>query len=146
MRRRSAGAGLADHATAVEAARAAQPDVVIGFGGGSALDVAKLVSVMLDDGRAFDDISGINRAPARKVALMKVPTTAGTGSEAATRTLVTEPAALRKIATTSPQMLEDMVILDPELTISLPTAITATSGVDALAHCAETSPAAARIP
>lgn len=77
---------------------------------------------------------------------MQVPTTAGTGSEAATRSLVTEPAALRKIATASPQMLGDVVILDPELSISLPPAVTATSGVDALAHYAETSPAAAHIP
>lgn len=128
---------LADLAAAVEAARAAQPDVVIGFGGGSAMDVAKLVSVMLAHNVAFDDISGPNRAPARHVTLMQIPTTAGTGSEAGTRALVTEPDTLRKIATESPHMLADMVVLDPELTVSLPAQVTAATGVDALAHCVE---------
>lgn len=128
---------LADLAAAVDAARRAQHDVVIGFGGGSAMDVAKLVSVMLADNVAFDGISGPNRAPARSVMLMQIPTTAGTGSEAGTRALVTEPETLRKIATESPHMLADVVILDPELTVSLPAQVTAATGVDALAHCVE---------
>ncbi|MBM3604148.1 MAG: iron-containing alcohol dehydrogenase [Alphaproteobacteria bacterium] len=113
------------------------PDAIIGFGGGSAMDIAKLVSVMLKPDTQFDDISGPNRAPARTVPLIQIPTTAGTGSEAGTRALVTEPETLRKVATESPHMLADLVILDPELTTSLPAAITAATGVDALAHCVE---------
>ncbi|WP_186393583.1 MULTISPECIES: iron-containing alcohol dehydrogenase family protein [unclassified Pannonibacter] len=128
---------LTDLNTAVSAARDARPDAVIGFGGGSAMDVAKLVSVMIDPSSAFEGISGLNRAPSRDAALLQIPTTAGTGSEAGTRALVTEPGTQRKIATESPHMLADMVILDPELTISLPAGVTAATGIDALAHCVE---------
>jgi len=122
---------------ATEFARAARPDAVIGFGGGSAMDLAKLVSVLVGNALTLDDISGPGRAPARAVALVQVPTTAGTGSEAGTRALVTEPATLRKIATESPHMLADLAILDPDLTLSLPPALTAATGIDALAHCVE---------
>lgn len=131
---------LTDLTAAVDAARNAfggGVDCVIGFGGGSAMDVAKLVAVMLDPGVRFDDISGPGRAPTRRATLVQVPTTAGTGSEAGTRALVTEPQTMRKIATESPHMLADLVILDPDLTVSLPAAVTAATGVDALAHCVE---------
>jgi len=122
---------------AVQAARAARPDAIIGFGGGSALDLAKLVAVMLGTDQPFDAISGPHRAPARKVALVQVPTTAGTGSEAGTRALVTDPETKRKIATESAHMLADLAILDPDLTLTLPPALTAATGIDALAHCVE---------
>ncbi|MBR3371321.1 MAG: iron-containing alcohol dehydrogenase [Rhodobacteraceae bacterium] len=122
---------------ALRAARAAQPDVIVGFGGGSAMDMAKLVSVLVGNSLHFDDVSGPHRAPARSVMLVQVPTTAGTGSEAGTRALLTDPATLRKIATESAHMLADLVVLDPELTLSLPPAITAATGIDALAHCVE---------
>jgi alcohol dehydrogenase class IV len=122
---------------AVAAARAARPDAVIGFGGGSAMDVAKLVAVMAGNDAAFDAISGPGRAPARAVALVQIPTTAGTGSEAGARALVTEPDTLRKVATESPHMVADLAILDPDLTLTLPAAVTAATGVDALAHCVE---------
>ncbi|WP_439562885.1 iron-containing alcohol dehydrogenase [Roseinatronobacter sp.] len=121
----------------LKAARDARPDVIIGFGGGSAMDVAKLVAVLVDNVLDFEDISGPARAPARKVMLLQIPTTAGTGSEAGTRALLTEARTLRKIATESPHMLADIVVLDPELTVSLPSAVTATTGIDALAHCVE---------
>jgi len=124
-----------DRATAL--ARAVRPDAVIGFGGGSAMDLAKLVAVLAGNDLAFDEISGPGRAPVRTLALVQIPTTAGTGSEAGTRALVTEPATLRKIATESPHMLTDLAILDPELTLSLPPALTAATGIDALAHCVE---------
>ncbi|MDD7971032.1 iron-containing alcohol dehydrogenase [Roseinatronobacter alkalisoli] len=124
-------------AGALQAARAAQPDVIIGFGGGSAMDMAKLVAVMVGNSLGFDDVSGPGRAPSRSVMLVQVPTTAGTGSEAGTRALLTEPGTMRKIATESPHMLADLVVLDPELTLSLPPAITAATGIDALAHCVE---------
>lgn len=122
---------------ALAAARAAQPDVIIGFGGGSAMDLAKLVAVLVGSDLSFDAISGPGRAPARQVGLVQVPTTAGTGSEAGTRALVTEAETLRKIATESPHMLADLAILDPDLTLSLPPLLTAATGIDALAHCVE---------
>ena len=76
---------------AVAAAKAAGADAVIGFGGGSAMDLAKLVAVLVTSDLRLPDISGPNRAPARRVALAQIPTTAGTGSEVGTRALITDP-------------------------------------------------------
>lgn len=125
---------------ALALARTAWPqgfDAVVGFGGGSAMDLAKLVAVMAGTELTLEDISGPGRAPPRRVALAQIPTTAGTGSEAGLRALVTEPGTQRKVATESPHMLADLAILDPDLTMSLPPAVTAATGVDALAHCVE---------
>ncbi len=112
-------------------------DLVIGFGGGSAMDLAKLVSVLVGRELKLSDISGPGRAPVRKVGLVQIPTTAGTGSEVGTRALVTDPASLNKVATESIHMLADLAIIDPLLTVSVPAAVTAATGVDALAHCVE---------
>ncbi|MCP1200844.1 iron-containing alcohol dehydrogenase [Notoacmeibacter sp. MSK16QG-6] len=120
---------------AVSAAKGA--DVVIGFGGGSAMDLAKLVAVMVDQPVELSDISGANKAPARKVGLAQIPTTAGTGSEVGTRALVTDPETNSKVATESPYMLADIAIIDPDLTMTVPPHITAATGVDAMAHCVE---------
>jgi alcohol dehydrogenase class IV len=122
---------------AVAAAKAAEADAVIGFGGGSAMDLAKLVAVLATSDKALADISGPDRAPKRRVALAQLPTTAGTGSEVGTRALITDPATMNKIATESREMLADIAIIDPELTVSVPPAVTAATGVDAMAHCVE---------
>lgn len=122
---------------AVRAAKAAEADAVIGFGGGSAMDLAKLVAVLVTSDLALPDISGPGRAPARKVALAQIPTTAGTGSEVGTRALITDPATMNKIATESVEMLADIAIIDPALTVSVPPFVTAATGVDAMAHCVE---------
>lgn len=122
---------------AVAAARAADADAVVGFGGGSAMDLAKLVAVLAPSGLALADIAGPNRAPKRRVRLAQIPTTAGTGSEVGTRALVTDPATRNKIATESVEMLADIAIIDPALTVSVPPAVTAATGVDAMAHCVE---------
>jgi alcohol dehydrogenase len=127
----------ADLEAALAGARAADPDVIIGFGGGSPMDLAKLISVMLHSDKALEEIKGLDRTPERKVGLVQIPTTSGTGSEVGTRALVTDPVTRSKVATESRQMLADLVILDPELTASLPPAITAAVGVDAMAHCVE---------
>lgn len=118
-------------------AEQAQPDCVIGFGGGSAMDLAKLVAVLVTSDLSLPDISGPNRAPARRVALAQIPTTAGTGSEVGTRALITDPATMNKIATESVGMLADIAIIDPVLTVSVPPFVTAATGVDAMAHCVE---------
>lgn len=124
---------------AVAAAEGA--DCIIGFGGGSAMDLAKLVAVMVGQGSgqgvALADISGPGRAPPRRVGLVQIPTTAGTGSEVGTRALVTDPATRSKVATESRHMLADLAIIDPELTYSVPAFVTAATGVDAMAHCVE---------
>lgn len=126
----------ANLAAAIDMAKAVDPDLIVGFGGGSVMDVAKLVTV-LRGGVALADVIGPNRVTGRVNALALVPTTAGTGSEAGIRALVTDAATLNKVAVESPYMLADMVALDPDLTMSVPPAVTAATGIDAMAHCVE---------
>lgn len=114
-----------------------RPDLVLGFGGGSAMDVAKLVAVLPGSGQSIHDVVGPEPVAGRSVALAQVPTTAGTGSEGGTRALVTDPASRSKLAVQSRHMLADIAVVDPELSFSVPPALTAATGVDALAHCAE---------
>ena len=122
---------------ALAAARAFRPDLVIGLGGGSVMDVAKLVAVLWDSPQGMTEVVGVGKVAGRRTGLAQVPTTSGTGSEAGTRALVTDPATLNKMAVESHHMLADIAILDPELTYSVPPAVTAATGVDALAHCVE---------
>ncbi|WDR07148.1 iron-containing alcohol dehydrogenase [Devosia rhodophyticola] len=118
-------------------AREVSADLIIGFGGGSVMDTAKLVSVLVSARQSIQDIAGVGNAPQRGVFLMQVPTTSGTGSEVGSRALVTDPGTRQKISVESTYMLADVAIIDPVLTVSLPSAITATTGIDALAHCVE---------
>jgi len=118
-------------------AEEAAPDLVVGFGGGSAMDLAKLAAVLPGSGQSIHDVVGPEKAEKRRVALVQVPTTSGTGSEAGTRALVTDPATQNKLAVQSRHMLADLAVVDPDLTLTVPAAVTAATGVDALAHCAE---------
>lgn len=122
---------------ALEAARRCRPDLVVGLGGGSVLDVAKLVAVLWDSEQTLTDVAGPNRVAGRNTRLAQVATTAGTGSEAGIRSLVIDPGKGNKIAVESPHMIADFAVLDPELTYSVPPAVTAATGVDAMAHCVE---------
>ena len=119
------------------AARAFKPDLVVGLGGGSVMDVAKLVAVLWDSTQSVLDVVGVNKIDGRRSALAQIPTTSGTGSEAGIRSLVTNPETLAKMAVESRHMLADIAVLDPELTYSVPAAVTAATGIDALAHCVE---------
>jgi alcohol dehydrogenase len=121
----------------VALADAVKPDLIVGFGGGSAMDLAKLAAVLPGTGRSIADIVGVDRTGRRSCALVQVPTTAGTGSEAGIRALVTDPATQNKLAVESLDMLADVAVIDPDLTMSVPAAVTAATGVDALAHCVE---------
>ena len=123
-------------ALAVAAAMQAAPDLVVGFGGGSVMDVAKLVTVLRGD-QTLADVVGPHRVTGRQNALALVPTTAGTGSEAGIRALVTDAVTLNKVAVESRYLMPDMVALDPDLTMSVPPAVTAATGIDAMAHCVE---------
>jgi len=118
-------------------AEAVKPDLVVGYGGGSAMDLAKLVAVLAGSGQPITDVVGVDRAKPRTCALVQVPTTAGTGSEAGIRALVTDPVTQNKLAVESIEMLADLAVVDPELTMSVPPAVTAATGIDALAHCVE---------
>ncbi|MBD9527726.1 iron-containing alcohol dehydrogenase [Paracoccus sp. PAR01] len=122
---------------ALTAARDAQPDLVVGLGGGSVMDLAKLVAAMWDGDQGLADVAGPNRVAGRNSRLVQVATTAGTGSEAGIRALITDPVAGNKIAVESPHLIADLAVLDPELTFSVPPAVTAATGIDAMAHCVE---------
>ena len=118
-------------------AETARPDLVVGFGGGSSMDIAKLAAVLPGSGQSIHDVAGPEKVNGRRVALVQVPTTSGTGSEAGTRALVTDPATQNKLAVQSRYMLADLAVIDPDLTLTVPPAVTAATGVDAMAHCTE---------
>ncbi|GGF51180.1 alcohol dehydrogenase [Azorhizobium oxalatiphilum] len=122
---------------ALAVAAQVRPDLVIGFGGGSAMDLAKLVAVLPGSGQTLTEVVGPEKVKAKGAALMQVPTTSGTGSEAGTRALVTDPVTQNKLAVQSLHMLADIAIIDPALTLTVPSAVTAATGVDAMAHCVE---------
>ena len=126
-----------DLEAALAVARDVRPDLVVGLGGGSVMDVAKLVAVLWDSDQALDDVAGPNRVAGKCSALAQVATTAGTGSEGGIRALVTSSETGMKVAVESPYMAADIAVLDPEFTMSVPRAVTAATGVDALAHSVE---------
>ena len=128
---------LPNLAEALALAEQVQPELVVGFGGGSALDLAKLVAVLPGSGQTLQEVVGPEKVAGRRVKLVQVPTTAGTGSEAGTRALVTDPGTTAKLAVQSRHMMADLAVIDPDLTLSVPPAVTAATGVDAMAHCAE---------
>lgn len=119
-------------------ARRHSPDLVLAIGGGSVLDVAKLVAALHDRSEPVADFYGINVLASRHTAVVCVPTTAGTGSEVSPNALLFDTVSVAKKAVISPALIPDAAIVDPELTLSLPPALTATIGIDALAHCLET--------
>lgn len=120
------------------AAHAFAPDLVLAVGGGSVLDVAKLVAALHDRAEPVTAFYGINILAGRRTALVCVPTSAGTGSEVSPNALLLDEAAVAKKAVISPALVPDAAIVDPTLMLSLPPALTATTGIDALTHCLET--------
>ncbi|MCR5855837.1 iron-containing alcohol dehydrogenase [Mesorhizobium sp. J428] len=121
---------------AVEAGRVAGVTGVAGFGGGSSLDVAKLVALLLGSGEDLDGAWGVAQAKGPRLPLALVPTTAGTGSEVTPVSIITVGEE-EKRGVSSPVILPDVAILDAELTLGLPAAITAATGVDAMVHAIE---------
>ncbi|HEV7660464.1 MAG TPA: iron-containing alcohol dehydrogenase [Allosphingosinicella sp.] len=109
---------------------------VVGFGGGSPMDVAKLAAYLIATGEDLDALWGVGKALGRKLPLALVPTTAGTGSEATPVTVITV-GSTEKRGVNSPALLPDWAVLDPELTLSLPRAVTAATGIDAMVHAIE---------
>jgi alcohol dehydrogenase len=121
---------------AVGCAREHQADLVIGFGGGSSMDVAKLVAVLSDSEQALGQIYGIGKVRGQRRALIQVPTTAGTGSEVTNIAIVTT-GETTKMGVVSPQLYADLALLDAELTLGLPPLVTAATGIDAMVHAIE---------
>src|SRR5690606_17834281 len=121
---------------AVETGRRARATGVVGFGGGSSLDVAKLAALLVGSGEALDEAWGVGQARGPRLPLMLVPTTAGTGSEVTPVSIITVGEE-EKRGVSSAIILPDIAILDAELTLGLPPAITAATGIDAMVHAIE---------
>ena len=121
---------------AVDAAHAAGVDGVIGFGGGSSLDTAKLVALLARTPQVLPEIYGIGLARGPRLPLIQVPTTAGTGSEVTPISILTTPSHEKK-GVVSPLLYPDVALLDSRLTLGLPPAVTAMTGVDAMVHAIE---------
>lgn len=111
-------------------------DVVLGFGGGSSLDVAKLVAIVLGGDQPLTKMYGVDQVEGERLPLVLMPTTAGTGSEVTPISIVTT-GATTKSGIVSRQLYADMAVLDAELTLGLPPAITAATGIDAMVHAIE---------
>lgn len=122
---------------ALAAARDARADAVIGLGGGSAMDVAKLVAALLDSTQDIREVFGIDKLAGRSVYLACLPTTAGTGSEVSPNAILLDEEDQLKKGVISPHLMPDAAYVDPLLTLSVPPAVTAATGVDALTHCIE---------
>lgn len=121
----------------IAAARSFQPDVVIGLGGGSNMDTAKLVSIVLAHGGDPTDYTGDCRVPGPVKPLICIPTTAGTGSEVSAAAVFTDTAKQIKVSCLSPFLRPAFAIVDPLFTLSCPPKVTADSGIDALTHAIE---------
>jgi alcohol dehydrogenase class IV len=115
---------------------AREADCVVGLGGGSSLDVAKLAAVLACGQEELKDIYGVDKVKGPRLPLVLVPTTAGTGSEVTPVAIVTT-GTNEKMGVSSAVILPDIALLDPELTLGLPTPTTAATGIDAMVHAIE---------
>ncbi len=121
---------------AVADARAARVDMVIGLGGGSSMDVAKLIAVLAGSDQELKTMYGIGNVKGGRLPLIQIPTTAGTGSEVTPISIVTT-GATTKMGVVSPQLYADLAVLDASLTVGLPPKVTAATGIDAMVHAIE---------
>lgn len=124
-------------ASSLEAARAFGPEVIIGFGGGSSLDISKITSVMLTNAGPLEKYFGMELVPQPGVPLILIPTTAGTGSEMTSICVLSDTQNKVKKAIVSEYLFAAVALLDPALTLGLPPRLTAMTGMDALVHAIE---------
>ncbi|BCX03035.1 MAG: alcohol dehydrogenase [Candidatus Roseilinea sp.] len=122
---------------AAEAARAVRPDCIIGLGGGSNMDVAKVAAAVYTHGGSAADYFGENKVPGPTVPVIAVPTTAGTGSEVTAVAVIEDEARHLKLAVASSYLRPRLAVVDPLLTLTCPPNVTAESGMDALVHAVE---------
>ncbi|MGY4748758.1 iron-containing alcohol dehydrogenase [Pannonibacter sp. Q-1] len=120
----------------VDEARKAGVNIVVGLGGGSSLDIAKLVAVLLQSDQPLAEMYGIGNVRGGRLPLVLVPTTAGTGSEVTNISIITT-GETTKMGVVSPQLYADYVLLDAETTVGLPKVHTAATGIDAMVHAIE---------
>jgi alcohol dehydrogenase len=121
---------------AAAAARAHKADTIVGIGGGSSMDTAKLIAVLAGSEQSLEAMYGVDLVQGPRLPLLQIPTTAGTGSEVTPISIVTT-GETTKSGVVSSVLLADTVILDPELTVGLPPAVTAATGIDAMVHAIE---------
>lgn len=132
--------------SSAKGARSFAPDLVIGVGGGSCLDMAKCVALLLAHGGRPQDYYGEHAVPGPVMPLIAVPTTAGTGSEVTPVAVLSDAERSLKVGISSPYLIPTVSICDPELTLSCPPALTAIAGADALTHAIEAFTAIRRDP
>jgi len=128
---------VTDLETALSHARAFAPDAVVGVGGGSALDVSKLVAALHNSSQTANEVFDIGKLGPRKTYLACLPTTSGTGSEVSPNAILLDETDRLKKGVVSPFLVPDAAFIDPALTLSVPAPVTASTGMDALAHCLE---------
>jgi alcohol dehydrogenase class IV len=130
----------------VEELKGQDIDVIIGFGGGSCMDMAKVVSVLLTHGGQPSDYYGEFAVPGPVKPVIALPTTAGTGSEATAIAVVSDPGLGMKMGISSPHIIPFASVCDPELTYSCPPSLTAATGADTFVHLVESFTAITREP
>lgn len=121
----------------IVAARDFGADVIVGIGGGSCIDAAKIIALINAHGGAISDYYGELKVPGPVLPVIAVPTTAGTGSEVTPVAVIADPGKAVKVGLSSPHLLPQVAICDPDLTASCPPGLTAYSGADALVHAIE---------
>lgn len=135
---------LTDVDVAVAAAREVDADVLLAIGGGTVIDLAKIVGVVRRHGGSPRDYYGESLVPGPTMPLVAVPTTSGTGSELTPVSVLTDPDRALKVGVSSVHLVPDFAIVDPELTYTCPAGVTAHSGIDAFCHAVESYTAAPR--
>jgi alcohol dehydrogenase len=122
----------------LRAANDFKPDMIVGLGGGSSMDCAKGINFRFTNGGLMQDYWGVNKAHTPMLPMIAIPTTAGTGSEAQSFALITDPQTHQKMACGDHRALPRVAILDPDLIATQPPRVAAATGIDAIAHAVET--------
>jgi alcohol dehydrogenase len=116
-----------------------KPDLIVGLGGGSSMDCGKGINFLLTNGGQMQDYWGVNKAHTPLLPFIAIPTTAGTGSDAQSFALITDPQTHQKMACGDGKALPRVAILDPDLTATQPAGVAAATAIDAVAHAVETA-------
>ncbi len=137
--------GVGENPTTIHAgrglfvAREFKPDLIVGLGGGSSMDCAKGINFLFSNGGRMQDYWGVDKATQPMLPMIAVPTTAGTGSDAQSFALITDPDTHQKMACGDRKALPKVAVLDPDLTATQPPKVAAATGIDAVAHAVETA-------